>query len=907
VHGPKSRVRVSTRPTTIALTVTFATLLISLLLSPARVTQATSSIPRADTFVRADSSNGWGTSSDGNSWTLLSGTSAPGGTVGISGNKGILTLSTASLFSTVGPPLVSADQEGLVRWSVDSTSATAGIILRAQNSANYYMARYSGANTIQFRKVVAGTGTSTNAFSFTPAVGTAYWLRFRVQGSMMAINVWADGTPEPATWGYTTVDTALTLPGGVGLYGFASRTSPNTFDSFSVTDATPASSTPTPTSTLPPTLTPTQPATATITTVATPSATTAPTPTDPPTDTPAPTGTPTTTPLPPGTPTDTPTASPLVTATPTNTPVPTLSVSDTPTPTDTPLPMPAPDLSSVAAATDTPTPTNAPLATPTDTPIPTLSISDTPTPTDTPLPLPTPTAPPTDTPLPTDTPTSTPLPTATPTPAAPTAPSNLTAIAVSSTEIDLSWTNTDPSTTGYIVQRSPDGLLWTTLTTSVPGTATSYQDLSVTAGLTYSYQVLAGSATGTSSPSTTASATTTPAPSSMGDASLSVAQNSAGTTVQRQDSAGTGWQVFFNAAEGGSITSIHQIDGGMHTEVMQQAVLHSHVQSYLNVNGTYVSNQQPGAQISVLRTSPELVGIRTVSTSQAYHVSWTFYYYLWSNGQIFVQVRIQNTGATALSLASPDSVEINHDGLLLASSPNQSPFAWYATKGAVTSPISSKVVSGEPDHFGRTPSSGALTTLGSALHKLTPWSANGIASYGIRNYDGGTGGRTKEQWMGTLQSFPAGKTLTFSLLLHLRRDLAPSQSVTTDADYRLPSVSASVGSLATTDTEPVNVTLSKSFNPLLGAHVINATNNHANIQLQLPSGVTTRRSPRFKIAGWSKGAPTVRWGTQLLQPGQDYNYAVDPDTGTLYLRLDFDVVAANPVNAQRVNEALDIS
>jgi hypothetical protein len=128
----------------------------------------------------------------------------------------------------------SADQEGLVRWSVDSTSATVGILLRAQNSNTYYLARYSGAGSIQLIKRVGGTSTVSTAFSFTPTVGSFYWMRFRVQGTTLSIKVWADGTSEPSSWGYTTTDTSVSAAGSVGLYGYASTSSPNTVDSFSV-------------------------------------------------------------------------------------------------------------------------------------------------------------------------------------------------------------------------------------------------------------------------------------------------------------------------------------------------------------------------------------------------------------------------------------------------------------------------------------------------------------------------------------------------------------------------------------------------------------------------------------------------------------------------------------------------
>ena len=54
-------------------------------------------------------------------------------------------------------------------------------------------------------------------------------------------------------------------------------------------------------------------------------------------------------------------------------------------------------------------------------------------------------------------------------------PTDLTATAASTTEIDLAWTDTSPNAAGYIVQSSPDGTdnSWTTLTTT-PLSATTY-------------------------------------------------------------------------------------------------------------------------------------------------------------------------------------------------------------------------------------------------------------------------------------------------------------------------------------------------------------------------------------------------------------------------------------------------
>jgi hypothetical protein len=92
---------------------------------------------------------------------------------------------------------------------------------------------------------------------------------------------------------------------------------------------------------------------------------------------------------------------------------------------------------------------------------------------------------------------------------APTAPASLTATAMSSSEIDLSWSAAaDPDYSGvygYAIYR--DGASAPLATVS--GSATSYQDTSVSAGSTHTYQVAAFDYAGNySAPSNQASATT---------------------------------------------------------------------------------------------------------------------------------------------------------------------------------------------------------------------------------------------------------------------------------------------------------------------------------------------------------------------------------------------------------------
>ena len=97
--------------------------------------------------------------------------------------------------------------------------------------------------------------------------------------------------------------------------------------------------------------------------------------------------------------------------------------------------------------------------------------------------------------------------------ATPGAPTNLTAISVSDTQIDLSWDapseDGGDAITGYDLEYSADGNEpWTDLTTSV--TTTSFDDTGLTIGNTRHYRVAAINAVGTGDYSEEASATASP-------------------------------------------------------------------------------------------------------------------------------------------------------------------------------------------------------------------------------------------------------------------------------------------------------------------------------------------------------------------------------------------------------------
>jgi hypothetical protein len=89
----------------------------------------------------------------------------------------------------------------------------------------------------------------------------------------------------------------------------------------------------------------------------------------------------------------------------------------------------------------------------------------------------------------------------------PAAPTNLTLTAVSSTQINLAWTDNANSESGYYVERSVSGGGWTSIAT-LAANANSYANTGLTPGTTYGYRVQAYNAFGSSAYSNEPTATT---------------------------------------------------------------------------------------------------------------------------------------------------------------------------------------------------------------------------------------------------------------------------------------------------------------------------------------------------------------------------------------------------------------
>lgn len=89
----------------------------------------------------------------------------------------------------------------------------------------------------------------------------------------------------------------------------------------------------------------------------------------------------------------------------------------------------------------------------------------------------------------------------------PLAPSNLTAVTASSSQIDLGWTDNSANELAFIVERSPDATNWLAIA-SLAGGQTVFHDTGLAASTMYSYRVRARNSAGDSEASNVATSTT---------------------------------------------------------------------------------------------------------------------------------------------------------------------------------------------------------------------------------------------------------------------------------------------------------------------------------------------------------------------------------------------------------------
>jgi hypothetical protein len=125
-----------------------------------------------------------------------------------------------------------------------------------------------------------------------------------------------------------------------------------------------------------------------------------------------------------------------------------------------------------------------------------------------------------------------------------------TAITISDTQINVSWSNV-LGETGYTVERSSDGGASWTFSVNIAADVTGYSDTGLASGTSYTYRLRASNTTGSSATSGTSSATTKPAaPSGLAAMAVSGSQinlswndviGDTGYVIERSANGTSGW------------------------------------------------------------------------------------------------------------------------------------------------------------------------------------------------------------------------------------------------------------------------------------------------------------------------------------------------------------------------------
>ncbi|MFG2976308.1 hypothetical protein ACGFYY_25410 [Streptomyces sp. NPDC048331] len=212
------------------------------------VVTATAAAPlMADDFGRTVGAGGWGTASDGHTYTLTGGVSSSERSV--ASGRGVVTVSASQTLhrqQTVAETCIDADIR--VQMAVSAT-ATGGslascVLLRWSSSTDHYRARLEWTTggsvfvSVTSGATIIGTNAATG-LSYTP--GATFEVRVRIIGFRILMRVWATGSAEPVgVWHIDRTDVSASFASGaVGMSAHGGSGNSNVgveyrFDNFTV-------------------------------------------------------------------------------------------------------------------------------------------------------------------------------------------------------------------------------------------------------------------------------------------------------------------------------------------------------------------------------------------------------------------------------------------------------------------------------------------------------------------------------------------------------------------------------------------------------------------------------------------------------------------------------------------------
>jgi titin len=276
-----------------------------------------------------------------------------------------------------------------------------------------------------------------------------------------------------------------------------------------------------------------------------------------------------------------------------------------------------------------------------------------------------------------------PRPTPTPVPGLD-APTNLTATAVSSNKINLSWTDNATAETAYKIERSTDGVSFTQIAI-LPANYTAYPNQNLPAATTYHYRVRA-SGTGVQSPySNVAVASTQPAPATPTNL-VATAASSSRINLTWTDNAinEIGFKIE-RSFDGTTYAQVGTIGANMrsftHLNLTSSTLHFYRVRAYDGPNHSAFSNVASAVTQAAL-LAPSNLAATTVSSSQI-NLTWTdnavnetgFKLERSTDGVNFTQSNTLSKNAVKFSVTGLLASTTYHFRLRAYEGPNHSPYS----------------------------------------------------------------------------------------------------------------------------------------------------------------------------------------------------------------------------------------
>jgi beta-lactamase superfamily II metal-dependent hydrolase/transcriptional regulator CtsR len=387
----------------------------------------------------------------------------------------------------------------------------------------------------------------------------------------------------------------------------------------------------------------------------------------------------------------------------------------------------------------------------------------------------------------------------------PGAPSGLMAMAVSTSEINLSWSDNSTDEDGFRIERRSSGGSFAQIDTVGAG-VTTYSSTGLASSTTYEYRVRAYNTTGSSAYSNTASATTqSPAPTvpaaPSGLVATAVSTSQINLSWSDNSTNEDGFRIE-RRASGGSFTQIDTVGAGVTTYssmgLASSTTYEYRVRAYNTAGSSAYSNTASATTQSPAPTvpaAPNGLVATAVSTSQI-NLSWSdnstdedgFRIERRSSGGSFAQIDTVGAGVTTYSstgLASSTTYEYRvrayntagssaYSNTASATTQSPAPTVPAAPSGLVATAVSTSQInlnwsdnSTNEDGFRieRRASGGSFTQIATVEAGVTAYSSTGLAAnstyeYRVRAFNDAGSSAYSNTASATTQSPPPAITLT---------------------------------------------------------------------------------------------------------------------------------------------------